>query len=185
VEAQAMPDVELFLSVAEIAGVFVGFGALIALRSSATASSSEVLFVGMVVLTGVQAVAIALTPVALGQFDGARDWLWAASGVTALAVYWGGQLASVRVSPDRRSFVAAAPRGLRGPYEIIGALFWLPMNVALILVVLGVPPGQEAALYFGAVVLLLLFDAVMVLAVATTGAPPWRAPTGSGDGSPE
>jgi hypothetical protein len=29
-----MPDTELFLSLAEIAGVFVGFGALIALRSS-------------------------------------------------------------------------------------------------------------------------------------------------------
>ena len=178
-----MPDVELFLSVAEIAGVFVGFGALIALRSGAATTSSEVLFVGMVVLLGVQAVAVALAPVALSQFDGARDWLWAASGAIALAVYWGGQLASVRVSPERRSFVAAAPRGIRGPYEIVGALFWLPMNVALVLVVLGVPAGQQAALYFAALVLLLLFDAVMVLAVATTGAPSWRAPTDVGGGA--
>lgn len=178
-----MPDVELFLSMAEIAGVFVGFGALIALRSGATTTSAEVLFVGMVVLLGVQAVAIALAPVALAQFDGARDWLWPVSGVVALAVYWGGQLASVRVSPERRSFVAAAPRGIRGPYEIVGALFWLPMNVALVLVVLGVPAGQAPALYFAALVLLLLFDAVMVLAVVTTGAPSWRAPTGPGDGA--
>jgi len=179
-----MPDVELFLSVAEIAGVFVGFGALITLRSGAATTSSEVLFVGMVVLLGVQAVAVALAPVALSQFDGARDWLWPACGVIGLAVYWGGQVASLRVSPERRSFVAAAPRGIRGPYEIVGALFWLPMNVALVMVILGVLPGQQAALYFAALVLLLLFDAVMVLAVATTGAPSWRAPTGAGDGSP-
>lgn len=176
-----MPDVELFLSMAEIAGVFVGFGALIALRSGAATTTSEVLFVGMVVLLAVQAVAVALAPVAISQFDVARDWLWVASGVVALAVFWCGQWANLRASPERRSFVAAAPRRIRAPYELIGAVFWLPMNVALILVVLGVLPGQEAALYFAALVLLLLFDAVMVLAVVTTGAPLWRAPTDAGD----
>jgi hypothetical protein len=178
-----MPDVELYLSMAEIAGVFVGFGALIALRSGAAIAPAEVLLVGMVVLLGVQAVAIALAPVALSQFDGARDWLWAACGVIALGVYWGGQMASYRVSPERRSFVAGAPRGIRGPFEIVGALFWLPMNVALVLVVLGVPAGQAPALYFAALVLLLLFDAVMVLAVATTGAPSWPASTEAGGGA--
>jgi hypothetical protein len=44
-----MQDVDLFLALAEIAGIFVGFGALIALRSGATADPAEVMFVGMVV----------------------------------------------------------------------------------------------------------------------------------------
>ena len=177
-----MQDVELFLSLAEIAGIFVGFGALIALRSGATSTPSEVLFVGMVVLLGVQAVAVALAPVAISQFDVARDWLWVACSIIALAVFWGGQWANLRSSPERRFFIATAPPRVRGPYEIVGALFWLPMSAALILVVLGVLPGQEAALYFAALVLLLLFDAVMVLALVTTGAPSWRASTEAGAG---
>ena len=36
-----MQDVELFLSLAEIAGVFVGFGALISVRSGAASGRSK------------------------------------------------------------------------------------------------------------------------------------------------
>jgi len=37
-----MQDAELFIHSAEIAGVFVGFGALIAIRSGATMAASEI-----------------------------------------------------------------------------------------------------------------------------------------------
>ena len=37
-----MPDVDLLLSLAEIAGVFVGFGALIAVRSAGPREAYEV-----------------------------------------------------------------------------------------------------------------------------------------------
>ena len=37
-----MQDVDLFLSLAEIAGVFVGFGALISVRSGGASEAGEV-----------------------------------------------------------------------------------------------------------------------------------------------
>ena len=43
-----MQDVDLFLSLAEIAGVFVGFGALIAVRSGITSDVYEVTGISMV-----------------------------------------------------------------------------------------------------------------------------------------
>jgi uncharacterized membrane-anchored protein YitT (DUF2179 family) len=44
-----MQETELFLSLAEIAGVFVGFGALIAIRSGGTSDVYDVAYIGMVV----------------------------------------------------------------------------------------------------------------------------------------
>ena len=133
-----MQDVELFLALAEIAGIFVGFGALIALRSGATADPAEVMFVGMVVWMGVQAVAGALAPVAISRFGVTGHALWLTCSVIVLALFWIGDELVKRLSPERRAILAAMPRKARARQELIGVPFWLPMNLALVLVVLGV-----------------------------------------------
>jgi hypothetical protein len=179
-----MQDVDLFLALAEIAGIFVGFGALIALRSGATADPAEVMFVGMVVWMGVQTVAGALAPVAISRFGVTGHALWVACSVIVLALFWIGDALVMRLSPERRAILAAMPRKDRARQELVGVPFWVPMNVALVLVVLGVLPDQEAALYFAALVLLLLFDAGMVLLLVITGARPWKAPVNGGSGGP-
>jgi len=179
-----MQDVEMFLSLAEIAGIFVGFGALIALRSGSTADPAEVAFVGMVVWMGVQLVAGALAPVAIGRFGVTGHTLWLTCSVIVLAIFWIGDELVKRLSPERQAILAAMPRKARARQELIGVPFWLLMNLALVLIVLGVLPAHEAALYFAALVILLLFDAGLVLLVVITGAAAWRAPVSDGSGGP-
>jgi hypothetical protein len=180
-----MQDVELFLSLAEVAGIFVGFGALIALRSGATADPAEVVFVGMVVWMGVQTVAGALAPVAISRFGVTGHALWLTCSVIVLAIFWIGDELVKRLSPERQAILAAMPRKVRARQELIGVPFWLAMNLALVLVVLGVLPDHEAALYFAALVLLLMFDAGLVLLVVITGAAAWKAPLSGGSGGPQ
>src|SRR5512135_2682642 len=64
-----MQDTELFLSLAEIAGVFVGFGALIAIRSGGAGEAQDVAPLRGVVMTGMTTVIAALAPVTLGRYD--------------------------------------------------------------------------------------------------------------------
>jgi len=58
-----MQDADLLLSLAEIAGVFVGFAALISIRSDSTSEAYEVTYVRAVVSFGLMVVVAAL-PVA-------------------------------------------------------------------------------------------------------------------------
>ena len=48
-----MPNAELLIHLAEIAGVFVGFGALISIRSDTTTDEYEVTMIRMIVWTGI------------------------------------------------------------------------------------------------------------------------------------
>jgi hypothetical protein len=159
-----MPDTELFLSLAEIAGVFVGFGALIALRGSGSSDTLDVMTIGMVVWIAIAVVIIALAPVIVGGFGVTGHALWLACSVIALLVFHAGDSVVVRVSRERRAFIAAAPFRRRWRGELAtGVVTWLPATVALVLVILGVLPDQEGALYFLAAVLFLLLAALLLL----------------------
>jgi hypothetical protein len=72
----------------------------------------------------------------------------------------GGLPPSASVHPawwsNSRSHVEAAA-------ELAAVPLWLPANLALVLVVLGVLPNLEPALYLAAVVLILLMDALILL----------------------
>ena len=81
-----MQELGLFVTLAEIAGVFVGFGALIAVRSS-DASARDVAYISSVVVSGVWVVAAGLAPVTLGAYDIGERELWFVSGLVALAGY--------------------------------------------------------------------------------------------------
>jgi hypothetical protein len=161
-----MQDTELFLSLAEIAGVFVGFGALIAIRSAGPANVVEVAVISWVVMLATIVVASALAPVVLGRFGAAGHGLWLACSVFALVLLWGGLAVTDRLGDEQRAFrEARAPLRARATVELAGMAVWLPATVALVLVVLGVVPDQEAALYFAAVVLFLMMDALLLLLV--------------------
>jgi len=170
-----MQDVDLFLSLAEIAGVFVGFGALIAVRgdgSGGTSDTYDVASVGMVVWAGITVVIVALAPVAISRFEVTDHALWVSSSLIALALFWVGNEVVERVFAERRALLAAWPLKKRWRVELVGMFFVLPMTIALILILLGVLPDLEAALYFAALVLLLVLDAWMLLLVVTaTGRP--------------
>jgi hypothetical protein len=171
-----MQDTELFLSLAEIAGVFVGFGALIAVRSGGTSDTWGVASVGMVVWGGIQVVVLALVPVAISRFPVADHALWMSSSLIFLAFFWVLGEAVERVFPERMAVRAAWPLKARWQAELVfGLLLILPMNLALIVILLGVLPDLEAALYFAALVLLLFTDTLMLLFMVTSGGRPWHA----------
>ncbi len=173
-----MQDTELFLSLAEIAGVFVGFGALIALRSNGPSDTIDVMVIGMVVWVAIAVVIIALAPVAVSGFGVTGHALWLACSVIALLVFYAGDEVVVRASRERRAFMAAAPMRRRWKGELAaGVVTWIPATVALVLVILGVLPEQEGALYFLAAALFLLLAAlILLMAVFRVGFSAFGAP---------
>jgi hypothetical protein len=159
-----MQDSELFIHSAEIAGVFVGFGALIAIRSGATMAASEINAIRWVMTAGIWVIVVALAPAFIASYGvGGRD-LWLVSGLLAL-----GFLLIVLVvfarTPENRAEVQANVGRIpwRVMVVVMGSTFWLPLTglvLALALVVLGLVPDQQEALYLSAVGLGLLMSAL-------------------------
>ena len=76
-----MQDADLFLGLAGIAGVFVGFGALIAVRSGGASDAFEVTYTRFVVWIGMLTIVAALAPVTLGPYGLGEHEVWALSCV--------------------------------------------------------------------------------------------------------
>ena len=158
-----MQDADLFLELAGIAGVFVGFGALIAIRSGGTLEIDEVAYMRGAVAMGMLAVVAALVPVSLGRFDLAGHEVWALSSVIVLTG-WFVLIVAMARTPEFRTNWAVELRAdrasWRSPWSILGiaafVLYVVVMLLAPIIVIAGVAPDLEAALYFAVVVLILL-----------------------------
>ena len=164
-----MQEADLFVTLAEIAGVFVGFGALIAVRSGGASDAREVVCIRTVLSFGVWAVVAALTPVTLGVYDIGEREVWLASGLVALAGF-AGVFAVNRLTPEMEDFWAgraewrAATSRRHAVVEASATvLFVVAILAVLVLVVLGLAPDQEPALYLTAVVLGLFFAALSLL----------------------
>jgi hypothetical protein len=159
-----MQDTELFIHSAEIAGVFVGFGALIAIRSGASMTASEINDIRWVMTAGIWVVVVALAPAYIASYGlGGRE-LWLASGLLALA-FLGIVLVVFARTPENRAELQAnvgrIPR--RVIVLVYGSTFWLPLAglvLALGFVILGLFPDQQEALYLSAVGLGLLMSAL-------------------------
>jgi hypothetical protein len=113
-----------------------------------------------VVAMGLLAVVAALAPVTLGRYDLTDHEVWLLSGAVALV----GLLVMIVVSartPEYRTGWATATRGRRlRPGDVSRGLAYAVYTIALvvspIVMVLGVAPDLEAALYFTYVVVILL-----------------------------
>ena len=155
-----MQDADLFMGLAGIAGVFVGFAALIAIRSGGPTDALEVAPMRMMVSMAMLTIVAALTPVALGRYDLTDHQVWALSSALILA----GWLLIVVVSsrtPEYRAGWATAIAETKLAlsdvvYWVFFALYMIVLVVVPIIIVLGVAPELEAVLYFTVVVLILL-----------------------------
>ncbi len=166
-----MEHSDLFLSLAEIAGVFVGFGALIAVRTNAT-DTFDVAYLEMVVWEAVGVVIGALAPVVISLFGLTGHQVWLPCSVLVLALFWIGNLGVLPMSSEHRAALVAWPVKARARQELVGMVAWLPANVALAMVMLGVFPNQEEALYFASIALFLVLDAgILLMAVFHLGRP--------------
>ena len=166
-----MQDADLFMELAAIAGVFVGFGALIAVRRGGPTEPFEVAYTRGMVAIGVLAVIAALAPVTLGFFDLAEHQIWALSSVVFLIV---GLILTVTMvrTPEYRTNMAAQAEKARAPSRsrwiavgetVLSTLSILALVLVPVVILLGVAPDLEAGLYFGLVVLALLQAAWLLL----------------------
>jgi len=160
-----MQDTELFLSLAEIAGVFVGFGALIAVRSGGPTEAGEVTGIRWVVSNAIWVVIVALAPIIISSYGITGHQLWLGCSLLALALLVVMMTVNGRTPENRAEIaatLAATPRAIVA-VVVYGFTIWLPtasLVLVLALVALGLFPDQEQALYLTAVALGLLMGAL-------------------------
>ncbi|HSG85794.1 MAG TPA: hypothetical protein VLA23_05585 [Candidatus Limnocylindrales bacterium] len=163
-----MQERELLIHSAEIAGVFVGFGALIAIRSGATMAAGEINAIRWVMTSGIWVVVAALIPPFIASYGPSGHELFLISSLAALTL-----LAVILVvfarTPENRAEVHAEIAGRTRRQAAMHLVpwmapsFWLPLAgliLALAVVALGLLPDQEEALYLTAVGLGLLMSAL-------------------------
>lgn len=170
-----MQGTDVLIPLAEIAGVFVGFGALIAVRSGATIAVTELDWLRYVLMMGIWVVITALAPTVIGSYGVSGHGLWLACSLLSLAVLAAMIVANGQTPEIRnvRPVWAAAAPSLRVRAAVFGSSVWLPLPsliLALLLVVLGVFPDQEPALYLTAVAIGLYAGAIaLFIAVVWQG----------------
>jgi hypothetical protein len=164
-----MQDADLFVGLAGIAGVFVGFAALIAVRSGGPTDPLEVAPMRMVVSMAMLTIVAALAPVTLGRYDLTDHQVWALSSALVLVGWLLIIVVSSRTPEYRASWATSIAETRLTPSAVVGWAFYvLYLTVSLlapIVIVLGVAPGLEAALYFTVVVLILLAPGWTLLAL--------------------
>jgi hypothetical protein len=168
-----MQHTELFLSLAEIAGVFVGFGTLIAVRSAGVSGRIEVGYTRGMVSFGVLTVVAALAPVTLSLYDLAEHQLWALSSalvLVGLVVFVAAQARTAEYRANLAAGIEATRAQSHSRWPAIldtGAsmLYLIAVVLAPIVILLGVAPELDTALYFTIVVLILLGAAWLLLEI--------------------
>lgn len=157
-----MEDVNLFSAIAEIAGVFVGFGALISVIRRNEVETSQLNMLRAVVTIGLVVIVATLIPIGLSRYGVGGHDLWAVCSLIFLILIWGVIVASLRNRENREYTVTRARSS-----PLVAIIFWLlleiPMQAPLVLTLLGAFPAYEQAFYLTALVL-NLFEAAFVLA---------------------
>jgi hypothetical protein len=160
-------DFELLIVIAEITGVFVGFGALIALSHPKEVDNSQIIQIRGVVSIGLTVFVIALIPVLLNRYGVEGHMLWFICGLIYLIVNWGSIIQGFRESESR---ALAKTQAKKHPLRTL--FFWLLLEVLmqgpLYIILLGWFPDLEAAFYTTAL-LFNLFEAVFVIGQVVYG----------------
>lgn len=169
-----MQDADLFMELAGIAGVFVGFGALIAVRGGGASDVFEIAWMRGVVSEGLLVVLAALAPVVISRYGLTGHEVWALSSILFLLGF-GGTFAMNNLSPEART----ADDPLRPSLQIVRFAVWLPsmafLFLAPIAIALGLAPAHEEALYFTLLVLTMAWCALALLMLVFTGRRPASA----------
>jgi hypothetical protein len=158
-----MQDADLFMELAAIAGVFVGFGSLIAVRGGGPSAPLELAPMRTVVAMGMMTIVAGLTPVALDRYDLAGHEVWATSSAVVLITWLAMLVGSLRTPEYREGWKAEVSAQRTRGVDMFGSIGWaiylVYMATALLIpvvIILGLVPGLEAGLYFTEAVLILL-----------------------------
>jgi hypothetical protein len=150
------------LAIAEIAGVFVGFGALISFTGRTEIKVTQLGQIRAVVTIGLVVIVAALLPVGLSRYGIREHSLWFICSLIFLVLVWAVIILSLR-RPENRQVVRTQTRDSPAMAAFFWILLELPIQIPLILVLLGPYPDLEPAFYTTALVF-NLFEAAFVLA---------------------
>lgn len=154
-------ETELFVHFAEIAGVFVGFGALISLRSSRLTDVHDVVYLEAVLGLGVWVVIAALVPVAVSGYGVDGHALWMSSALVALAIWFSYVIAFSR-RPESR-VLNKEPEPTDRLFPLVGLPLHAIIAVSLILIIFGVWRRVDEALYVTALAAGVVFAGYTLL----------------------
>ena len=157
-----MAGTEGLLELAGIAGVFIGFAALIAVRDAGATEVLEIAYMRTTVTMATLAVVAALLPVTLARFDLGKHAVWAASSAIVILGWIVAFVAMVR-TPEYRTGLGNEIDASRARSPLLALAQWAPL-VLYVGATLGIPavilldlaPGRDAALFFADVVLIIL-----------------------------
>jgi hypothetical protein len=152
----------LYVTLAEIGGVFVGFGALISITSRDQAPPDRIALIRAAVTIGLVVIVAALLPLVISRYDVDEPTLWRASSLLFLLLSWAVIVIAVRSGGNREVIRSQAQRNPRS-----SAFFWLVLELSvqlpLIMTVLAIAPELGEAFYTTALVF-NLFQGAFVLA---------------------
>ena len=151
-------DLLLFIAIAEISGVFVGFGALIGVSGREEIETAQLQRLRGLVTVGLIVVIAALIPVLITSYGFIDHILWFWSSLIFLCLNWGVMIWTLR-QPESRVAMQSMSRTHM-------ALFWLlleiPLELPLFLIIFGLFPDLDSAFYLTGL-LFLLFQAAYTL----------------------
>lgn len=155
-------DFELFVAIAEIAGIFIGFGALISVTRLDEIEASQLERIRGVVTIGLGIIVVALIPIGLSFYSVTGHTLWFICSLIYFLMNWTMIIFGFRKAENRELLITQLRTS-----PITTVFFWLlleiPLQVPLVLTMLGWYPNLELAFYTTAL-LFQLFEAVFVLA---------------------
>lgn len=155
-------DFNFLIRIAQLAGVFVGFGALISVMNTRNANAIQLTQIRAVVSIGLIVIVAALLPVGLGRYGVTGQGLWRVCSLVFLGLVWAVTILSLRMTEGRELTFA---RMRSNP--ISTAFFWIvlevPLQVPLILTVLGLFPLFHPAFYTTALIV-NIFEAAFIFA---------------------
>ena len=155
-------DFNFLIRIAQLAGVFVGFGALISVMDSRNANATQLTQIRAVVSIGLIVIVAALLPVGLGRYGVTGQDLWRVCSLVFLGLVWSVTILSLRMAEGRQLAIARMRSNPIGT-----AFFWLaleiPLQVPLILTALGLYSQFHPAFYTTALIV-NIFEAVFVFA---------------------
>ncbi len=163
-------DVDTLLAIAEIAGVFVGFAALLTVvsrRAESTDRSGEAFLLATVVLVSVVVIVAALVPVVLNRYELSQSVVWRISSGVYFVVNWiqilyvGRMTVSYREAHSRQPFLSFAVWSLEPLLQL-----------SLLVCIMGAWKSLAPAFYLTALAVALiqvsLMLAILVVTLLTT-----------------
>jgi hypothetical protein len=154
-------NVEIFIGIAHIAGIFIGFAALISIIRRDEIEHYKLSRIRAVVQIGLMVVVGALIPIGFGLYGFSGHILWFICSLIFLALNWLMGILSI-LNPENREAMIAQMRINPLKSVLFWVLFEFPLQASLILIILGLFPDIEHAFYTTAL-FFNLFEAIYTL----------------------